>query len=1063
MWIVKLALRRPYTFIVMSMLIAVLGFLAVVTMPVDIFPVIDIPVVSVIWSYNGISADEMAKRITTSFERSVTTTVNDVEHIESQAMPGYSVVRIYFHPGAKIELAVAQISAQSQTILRVLPPGIFAPMIIRYNAASVPILQLALGSKTLTEQQLYDLGQNFIRTQLATVQGASLPVPWGGRSRQIMVDIDPELLYAKGLSATDVSAALADQNLILPAGTAKFGKQEYNVRLNSSPAVAEAINDVPIKVINGVPVFVRDVARVRDGFAVQGNVVRIDGNRGALITVLKSGSASTLDIIERVQTQLKRILQSLTPELQVTQLFDQSVFVRAAVSNVLHEAAVAAALTALMILLFLGSWRSTVIVCISIPLSILTSLCVLAALGQTINVMTLGGLALAVGILVDDATVELENIHRNIGQRKPVLQAILDGAQQIAVPTFVSTLSICLVFVTVVFLTGTARYLFTPLALAVVFAMMASYLFSRTLVPTLARYLLPKEADQYLHEESGESTRGGIIWNVHSRFQRQFERLRQSYMHSLAWALNHRPTLVAGFLLFTTCSMGLLHFIGEDFFPTVDAGLMRLHVRAPAGTRIEETEQWFAKVETVIRGVIPKNELDTILDNIGLPAVGFNLAFADSATVGPSDGEILVALKANHHPTEDYIRTIRKRIGQEFPELTVFFQPADMTNQILNFGLPAAMDIQIASRNENAAYKIAQQIEEGVAKIPGIVDSHIHQVMSTPEIRVDVDRTKAALLGMTQRDIASSMLISLSSTSQVAPSFWLNPENGVSYFVAVQTPQRKIDSMDDLRRTPVTGGGRNRAQWLSNVATFRRERSMAVVNHYNVQPVFDVYAGVQDRDLGATSADVRKIIDKLRPTLPKGMTVEMRGQAETMRTSFTRLGYGLIFAILLVYLLMVVNFQSWLDPFIILTALPGLAAGILWMLFLTQTSFSVPSLMGAIMSIGVATANSILMVTFANDLRKTGFNYEPKEAALMAGATRLRPVLMTAFAMIIGMLPISLGLGEGGEQNAPLGRAVIGGLILATVATLYFVPVMYSLLRHKPPVDYETDSEVQHG
>ncbi len=1062
MWIVKLALRRPYTFIVMSLLIAVLGTLAAVSMPVDIFPVIDIPVVSVIWSYTGISADDMAKRVATPFERGVTTTVSDIEHIESQSMQGFSLIRLYFHPGAKVELAVAQIGALSQSILRVMPPGLFAPAVIRYNAASVPILQLALGSKTLTEQQLYDLGQNFIRTQLATVQGASLPTPYGGRSRQIMVDINNDALFSKGLSATDVSAALGDQNLILPAGTAKFGPQEYNVRLNSSPSVAEAINDMPVKIVNGTPIYIKDVAQVHDGFAVQSNVVRINGNRGSLLTVLKSGPVSTLEIIDRVQKQLTRILQGLPKELEVTRLFDQSIFVRAAVTNVLHEATVAGALTALMILLFLGSWRSTLIVCISIPLSILTSLCVLALLGQTINVMTLGGLALAVGILVDDATVELENIHRNIGQRKPVLQAILDGAQQIAVPTFVSTLAICLVFVTVVFLTGTARYLFTPLAMSVVFAMMASYLLSRTLVPTMARYLLPKEIDMYLSEEQGTaSTSGGWIWKVHTKFHHQFEKLRNSYANGLAWALNHRAVLVGGFMLFTAGSLALLLFIGQDFFPAVDAGLMRMHLRAPVGTRIEETEQRFAQVEKVIREIIPASELDTILDNIGLPNVSINLAYSDSATVGPADGEILISLRPGHRPTEEYVREIRDRIKRQYPDLIVFFQPADMTNQILNFGLPAAMDIQISGRNTDAAYKIAQQIEQRVTRVPGVVDAHIHQVVDSPEIRVNVDRTKAGLLGLTQRDVASSMLISLSSTSQVSPNFWLNPENGVSYQVAVQSPQREISSMDNLRRMPISNVARGRTHQLTNMATFGRGEAASVINHYNVQPVFDVYAGVQGRDLGAASGDVRKILDEFRAKLPRGLSIDMRGQAETMRSSFIRLGFGLLFAILLVYLLMVVNFQSWLDPFIILTALPGLVAGILWMLFVTQTTFNVPSLMGAIMSIGVATANSILMVTFANDQRKAG--YAAKEAALLAGFTRLRPVIMTALAMIIGMLPISLGIGEGGEQNAPLGRAVIGGLIVATIATLFFVPVMYSLLRRKSPVDHDPDIETFHG
>lgn len=1056
MWIVRLALRRPYSFIVMSLLIAVLGVLSTSRMAVDIFPEIDIPVVNVIWSYSGISADEMAKRICTSFERGITTTVNDVEHIESQSIQGASVVRVYFHPGAKVEMAIAQISALSGGILRVMPPGITPPAIIKYNAASVPVLQLGLSSRSLSEQQLYDLGQNFIRTQLATVQGASLPTPYGGRARQIMVDLDPQAMTARGVSATDLANAMAAQNLILPAGSAKIADREYNIRLNSSPEVIEEFGEMPVKVTNGALVRFKDVANVRDGYAVQSNIVRHDGGRGALLTVLKTGSSSTLDIIERVKVQLQKILASMPPELRVERLFDQSVFVRDAIRNVLHEAGVAAVLTAFMILLFLGSWRSTVMVCISIPLSILTSLTLLWLTGHTINVMTLGGLALAVGVLVDDATVELENIHRNLGQRKPILQAILDGAQQIAVPTFVSTLAICIVFVTVIFLTGTARYLFTPLALAVVYAMMASYMLSRTLVPTMARYLLPAEADQYSKLEQGVDISGGPIWRMHLAFHHQFEKLRNLYAQWLAWALNHRTAVVTLFLAFTAVSAMLFPFVGQDFFPEVDAGLMRIHLRAPSGTRVEETERWFVRVEEVIRQEL-QEDVETILDNIGLPTLSFNLAFTDSATIGSADGEILVSLKKERsHSTGEYVARLRERLHREFPDLVVFFQPADMTNQILNFGLPAPIDIQISSRQEEAAYKLAKQIERRVERIPGAVDVHLHQVIDSPEIKVNVDRDRAAYAGLTQRDVANSMLISLSSTTQVAPSFWLNPKNGVSYIVALQTPQAQVASVDDVYRTPVTTASRDASQLLGNLARFERSISVTNVSHYNVQPVFDVYANVHDRDLGGVATDVREIVEEFRKKLPAGMTVEVRGQAETMRESFTRLGFGLLFAILLVYLLMVVNFQSWLDPFIILTALPGLFTGILWMLFVTQTSLSVPSLMGSIMSIGVATANSILMVTFANDQRLEGKN--AIEAALAAGFIRLRPVIMTALAMIIGMIPISLGWGEGGEQNAPLGRAVVGGLFMATIATLFFVPVMYSILRRTPPAHLAKDN-----
>ena len=1053
MWIVRLALRRPYTFVVMSLLMGVLGVLGILQMPVDIFPVIDIPVVSAIWSFTGISPDEIAKRVVTSFERSLTTSVNDIEHIESQSVQGNSIVRVYFHPEAKVELAVAQITAASQSLIRILPPGITPPFVIKYNAASVPIIQLGVSSKSLSEQQIYDYSQNFIRTQLATVQGAAMPTPYGGRIRQIMIDMNQEAMLSRGISSADLSAAIGSQNLILPAGTAKLGLHEYNVRLNSSPEAVEAFGDLPVKMSGESVIRVRDVASVRDGYSVQSNIVRHDGSRGALITVLKSGPVSTLDIIARVKTQLVKIMAGLPKELVVDKLFDQSVFVRDAISNVLHEALLAAFLTALMILLVLGSWRSTVMVCISIPLSILTSAALLALCGQSINVMTLGGMALAVGILVDDATVELENIHRNLGMGKPIIPSILDGAQQIAVPTFVSTLSICIVFVTVVFLTGTAKYLFTPLALSVVFAMMASYLLSRTLVPTLARYMLPAESERYRELEQGlEAKGGGPIWKVHLAFHHQFEKFRDIYSHWLAWALNHRLTVVAVFLVFTAASGVLLQFVGQDFFPDVDAGLLRLHVRAPAGTRIEETEQWFAKVEDTIRQIIPREEMDTILDNIGLPGISINLAFSDSATLSSADGELMIALKKEHSKrASEYAAIIRETLAKKYPNLEVFFQPADMTNQILNFGLPAPIDVQISSRDEKKAYAFAKQLETRMRKVPGAVDVHLHQVVNSPDIKVKVDRERAMETGLTQKDVANSMLMSLSGTSQVTPTYWLSPVNGVSYAVSMQTPQARVSTMDEISRTPLTGSTPGAAtQMLGNLAQFSRSYSPAVVNHYNVQPVFDIYSNVYDRDLGGVSTDVHAIVDEFTPKLPPGMTITMRGQSETMRSSFTRLGFGILFAILLVYLLMVVNFQSWLDPFIILMALPGLFTGILWMLFITGTTLSVPSLMGSIMAIGVATANSILLVTFANDQRRDGFS--AVEAALTAGYTRLRPVVMTALAMLIGMLPISLGLGEGGEQNAPLGRAVIGGLIMATFATLFFVPVIYSVLRRKDPV-----------
>ncbi len=1061
MWIVRLALRRPYTFVVMALLIAILGGVAIYTTPTDIFPVIDIPVVSVIWSYGGIAPEDMERRIATVSERAFTTTVNDIEHMESQSLNGVSLARIYFQPDAKVELAIAQINSITGTLTRILPPGIFPPGIVKYNASSVPILQLSLESPTMTEAQLYDYGLNFIRTQLATVQGAAIPLPYGGKPRTVMVDLNPDTLYAKGLSATDISNALTQQNLIIPAGTAKVAEREYNVRLNSSPEIVEELNDIPVKQVNGAIVYMRDVAQVRDGFSVQNNVVRQNGRRSALLTVIKTGTASTLTIVDRVRATLKRIKTTLPPELNVTEMFDQSLFVRAAIQGVVQEAVIAAFLTGLMIILFLGSWRSTVIVCISIPLSILTSLIVLKFLGQTINVMTLGGLALAVGILVDDATVAIENIHRNMGMKKSLVKAILDGSQQIAIPAFVSTLAICIVFVPVIFLKGAAKYLFTPLAMAVVFAMLMSYLLSRTLVPTMADFLLKVEVELYQQGEGGHAApTGGFFWRIHYFFNSGFLRLRHDYQRALDWCLHHRAITVVFFAAFFAGSMVLLFQVGQDFFPSVDSGQMRLHVRAPSGTRIEETEVLISKVEASIRRMIPPEELKTILDNIGLPVGGVNLAYSDSGSIGSGDAEILISLNPEkHRPTEEYVKKMRRELNAEFPHLTFFFQPANITNQILNFGLPAPIDVQVMARDKMAAYSVAKQIERQVAKIPGAADVHLHQVMDYPELRVNVDRVKAAQLGLTQRDVANSMLISLSSSGQVAPNFWLNPVNGVSYSVNVQTPQYRIDSFAALARTPITTPSSRSPQLLSNLATFERGSSMAVVNHYNVQPVFDVFANVEGSDLGSVGRAVMRIMSDMERKVPRGVFLDVRGQMETMESSFTGLGLGLLFAILLVYLLMVVNFQSWLDPFIIMMALPGALSGILWMLFVTQTTLSVPSLMGAIMTIGVATANSILLVTFANDQRIQ--QYTAVGAALSAGVTRMRPVLMTALAMIIGMLPMSLGLGEGGEQNAPLARAVIGGLLLATISTLFFVPVVYSYLRKQPPKNYESELQME--
>ena len=1051
MWIFRLALRRPYTFVVMSVLILVLGIVSIATMSIDIFPTIDIPVVTVIWQYNGTSPDEMEKRFTTVSERSMTTTVNDIEHIESQSVNGISIIKIFFQPGAKIESAVAQIAAGSQAILRIMPPGTQAPFILRYSASNVPILQLGLSSDRLTEADLNDIGLNFLRTQLATVQGAQVPAPYGGKARSIMIDLDLQALFSKGLSPTDVVNSLTAQNLILPAGDVKVGTTDYIVRTNASPLVLDQLNDIPIRQINGATIHMRDVAFVHNGSPIQQNIVRLNGKRAALITVLKSTNSSTLDIIKRVKETLPRIIANLPPPPpDVIPLLDQSLFVRAALEGVVKEAAIAAGLTALMILLFLGSWRSTIIVSISIPLSILVSIIILNMFGETLNTMTLGGLGLAVGILVDDATVEIENIHRNLGLGKEIEPAILDGAAQIAVPAFVSTLAICIVFVPVAFLSGAAKSLFTPLGMAVVFAMMASYLLSRTLVPTMVKFLLASEVDMYQQMEEGghheAPANAGLIWRIHFRFNASFERLRSRYHALLDWTLTHPKFTLGSFALFIAGTLCLIPFIGEDFFPQVDAGTFRLHVRAAPGTRIEEVEQVFAKVESTIREVIPPDELNTVLDDIGIPSGGFNLAFGDSSLTDVQDGEVIVSMKEDHRPTAEYRQKLRKVLRERFPDTVFYFQASDIVNQILNFGLPAPIDVQISGRQTLPNYEIAQKMRAEIAKIPGAVDVHVHQVLYSPQLLVNVDRTRAQNLGMTEANVANSMLFALSGSGTAQPNFWLNPQNGVNYIVQVQVPQHQLDSVDSLRRMPITSGsGAAAPQLLSNLATFQHGSSPAITNHYNVQPVFDVFATTEGRDLGGVQNEIDKIIAKYQKLAPPGATITVRGQVKSMRDSFVGLGLGMFFAVLLVYLLMVVNFQSWLDPFIILMALPGAACGILWMLFVTGTTFSVPSLMGAIMCVGVATANSILMVTFANDQRRAGMN--AIQAASSAGFTRLRPVMMTALAMIIGMLPMSLGMGEGGEQNAPLGRAVIGGLLVATFTTLLIVPIFYSLLR----------------
>ncbi len=1070
MWIVRLALRRPYTFTVMAILIVLMGIVTIYRMATDIFPAINIPVVSVIWSYSGVAPEEMAARFVTVTERAMTTTVNDIEHIESQSYNGVSVIKVFFHEGANVSAGVAQVTSICQTLLRTMPTGTTPPLILQYSASNVPILQLGISSKTLTEQQLYDIGLNFIRTPLATVQGAQVPLPYGGKAAQIMVDIDVKKLFAKGLSPADVTAALTAQNVILPAGTEKIGDREYNVRLNSSPVILQQLNDLPIKQVNGATVYMRDIGQVRNGFAVQTNIVSQNRVRSALLVVLKSASASTIEIIRRVKEELPKIEATLNPAPDITQLFDQSIFVRASINGVLREGIIAAVLTAVMILLFLGSWRSTVVVATSIPLSILCSIIVMGALGQTLNIMTLGGLALAVGILVDDATVEIENIHRNLALKKPMVRAILDGAQQIAVPAFVSTLCICIVFVPIFFLSGVAKFLFAPLAMAVIFAMLASYLLSRTVVPTMVRFLLRE------HEHEGEEEAHNVFGRLQKRFDKGFDRMRDRYAGVLEWTLNNRKAAFIAMGALLLVSLCLVPFLGRDFFPAVDAGQLRLHVRAPAGTRIETTEQRFYDVGRLIRETIPDDEIDTILDNIGLPVSGINLAFSDNATISEADGEILVALKPDHHhPVAGYMRTLREKLHQRFPDMEFSFSAADIVSQILNFGIPAPIDVQVTGKSPDN-YRLALQIDNEISKIPGAVDVHLHQRVHGPDLRVNVDRTRASQLGLTQQGVASTVLTSLSSSGQAAPNFWLNYQNGISYTVAVQTPQYRMDSIQDLKNTPISLTSGSTPQLLGNLSTIERQESPVIVNHYNVAPVFDILANAQDRDLGGIASDINGVLGGFNPRpglvrtvaaylhldgvldrlhlfqapkskLPKGTTVAVRGQVQSMNSSFVGLGGGILFAIILVYFLMVVNFQSWTDPFIIITALPGAICGIIWMLFITGTTLSVPSLMGAIMAIGVATSNSILLVTFANDERKEG--KDAMEAALSAGHTRLRPVVMTALAMIIGMLPMSLGLGEGGEQNAPLGRAVIGGLLVATFATLFFVPVVYSMLRNK--------------
>jgi multidrug efflux pump subunit AcrB len=1065
MWIVRLALRRPYTFAVFAFLILLLGVFSIVQMPTDIFPTIDIPVVTVVWNYNGLSAQEMSTRIVFNVERGMTTSVSDIEHIESQSLNGIGVIKVFFQPHVNIGSAVAQVTAINQVMLRALPPGATPPFIIQYNASSVPVLQLGLSGKGLNEQQLNDLGQNSIRTQLATIEGAQMPYPYGGKQRQVQVDLDLHALQAKGLSPVDVVNAFAAQNLIVPSGTMKIDRFEYAIESNSAPKVIDDLNNLPIKAVNGAVVYIRDVAHVRDGNAPQTNILRVDGQRSAMLSVLKTGSSSTLDIIKGVNEKVQSIRGQLPPQLQISPLADQSVFVRGAIDGVVREAIIAACLTAVMILVFLGSLRSTIIIAVSIPLSILCSLTMLYILHETINIMTLGGLALAVGILVDDATVEIENINRNLESGKEIEQAILDGAAQIATPALVSTLAICIVFVPMFLLSGVARYLFVPLAESVVFAMLASYLLSRTVVPTMAMYLLVEHDDAQTAKRA--ASRNPFV-RFQLGFEHGFEVMRKAYLRVLTLCVDQAVVFLILFLLFSVGSIVLLEpWLGQDFFPSVDSGQFKIHVRAATGTRIEETALLCDHIDSTIRQHIPAKEIVTIVDNIGVPYSGLNLSYSTSAPIGPADADIQVQLSPDHHSTPEYVEQLRKVLVREYPGVTFYVLPVDIVTQILNFGLAAPIDIQIVGQNLYGNRALAEKILDEVRHVPGAADARIQQPFNYPNMTVNVDRTRAESIGLTQRDVATSLLVALSGSFQTTPNFYLDPKTGVSYSVAIQAPQYNLDSLASLKSLPVTSAstaatptnmmavGPSRSsppeQILGNLSSIEPGAELGTVSHYDVQPVLDVYSNVDGTDLGTVTRSMEQIIARHKGDanhkgdLPAGSHIILRGQSETMKASYIGLLAGLAFSILLVYLLVVVNFQSWLDPFLIIAALPAALAGIVWFLFLTNTRLSVPALTGAIMCMGVATSNSILVVSFAREQLEILVG-DARQAALNAGFVRLRPVIMTALAMIIGMVPMALGLGDGGEQNAPLGRAVIGGLLLATVATLFFVPAAFSTI-----------------
>lgn len=1048
MWIVRLAIRRPYTFVVVAILMLIFGGWFIIQTQKDIFPNVNIPVVNIIWSYTGLPADEFAQRITTYSEYAISSNVNDVERIESQTIAGIGAVRTYFHPNVEIEAAVAQATASSQSILKRMPQGIQPPIIVKYTANSVPIIQMILSSETLSESDLYDYGIYRVRQAIATIQGVTLPTPYGGKARQLMVDLDPEALQAKGLSPRNINDAINAQSLILPSGDSKIGDIDYRVNLNSTPDLPEQYNDIPVKVIDGVVIYLRDVGFAHDGFIPQINIVRKDGKRAVLLTILKTGSSSTMDIVNALWKMLPTMRAAAPEGMHIDLVFDQSIFVKAAIEGVVEEGSLAALLTGIMILIFLGSWRSTFIVLVSIPLSILTSIVLLSLIGETLNVMTLGGLALAIGILVDDATVTIENIHRNMALGKPLQQAVLDGSYQISIPAFVSTLSICIVFLPVTLLVGPSKFLFVPFALAVVFAILASYLLSRTLVPVMIKFLLKNEMHLYTSSENSPARAKNFLERYQEKFEEKFHHFRHHYNSALRWALTYRVVILILFGLVFISSLAITPFIGRDFFPIVDAGQFRLHVKVPTGTRVEVTEQYFEKVEQEIYHIIDGNNIAMIVDNIGVASEPYNFAFGDSSTVGSYDGEILVSLnKSSNLSTKKCMSLLRERLYEKFPNLLFYFQPADMVSQILYFGLPAPIDVRVIGYDNKNNFEIAKELRDEIMHIPGAVDAHIHQVEDAPELYFNVDRTELALIGLMQQDVANDTLISYSSSTAVTPNFWLDRKSGIPYLIGVQTPKYRVNTVEELLRMPVSSPLTKESQLISNLAQLERRITPDVVTHYNIQPVYDIFANVQDRDLGGVASDIYTLIDKYNQKMAPGNQIIMRGVVANMNEAFTRLAIGIVFAILLIYLIMVINFQSWLDPFIIIMALPGGICGIIWMLFLTHTTFSVPSLMGTIMTMGVATANSILIVTFANTQLREGRNNI--DAMRAAACTRLRPILMTALAMIVGMIPMALAIGAGGEQNAPLGRAVIGGLLFATVTTLFFVPVMFTFLRHK--------------